>query len=158
MPSRGLLLACLAMLPSAALAQAATCSIVNFGIFRDVESYDAREAPGTAGGKEVVAHPRARIQQTDRVPGKLGVLFGVVHRFEGIPAGGIVAAVIRHPPLPKPGGGTSTESMLPKEPDASGTGFRFDRAEEIVPGEWIFEFQHEGHVLCRKSFTVEKAD
>lgn len=148
----------LALLPAAALAQAASCSIDNFGIFRDVESYDSREAPGTASGKEVIAHPRARIQQTDRVPGRLGVLFGVVHRFEGIPEGSIIAAVIRHPPLPVPGGGTRTESMLPKAPDAAGTGFRFDRAEEIVAGEWTFEFQHEGHVLCRKAFTVEKAD
>lgn len=145
-------------LPAAAFAQAATCTIVNFGIFRDVEPYDAREAPGTAGGREVIAHPRARIEHTDRVPGKLGLLFGVVHRFEGIPEGGFIAAVIRHPPLPVPGGGTRTASMLRKEPDAAGTGFRFDRADEILPGEWVFEFQHEGHVLCRKAFTVEKAD
>jgi hypothetical protein len=158
MRSGRLLLALLVVLPSAAFAQAATCSILNFGIFRNVETYDTRQAPGTAGGREVLAHPRASIQQTDRVPGKLGVLFGVVHRFEGIPAGSIVAAVIRHPPLPTPGGGTITESMLPKEPESAATGFRFDRLDEVVPGEWIFEFQHESHVLCRKAFTVEKAD
>lgn len=49
-----------------------------------------------------------------------------------------------------------TESLLRKEPDAAGTGFRFDRVEEIVPGTWTFEFQYESHVLCRKAFVVER--
>jgi Domain of unknown function (DUF3859) len=149
------LLAFMAMLPALALAQTPRCSILNFGIFRDVQTYGSREAGATPGGIEFLARQRASVLQTDRVPGRIGVLFGVVHRFEDIPAGGLIAAVIRHPPLPAKDGGTMTESLLRKEPDAWATGFRFDRAEEIVAGEWTFEFQYESHVLCRKTFVVE---
>lgn len=146
------------MLPPVALAQVPGCSILNFGIFGKVETYGSREALVTPGGVEFLAHPRASVERTDRVPGRIGVLFGVVHKFEGIPAGGLIAAVIRHPPLRAKEGGMMTESLLRKEPDASATGFRFDRAEEIVPGDWTFEFQYESHVLCRKTFVVEKPD
>jgi uncharacterized protein DUF3859 len=82
-------------------------------------------------------------------------MFGVVHRFDGIPAGGYIAAVVRHPPLPAQDGGKRTESLVRKEPSSSATSFRFDRAEEIAAGEWTFEFQFEGQVLCRKTFVVE---
>lgn len=145
------------MLPAVALAQAPSCRILNYGIFRNVEAYEARDAPGTPGGKEVIAYPRATIDRTERVPGRLGVLFGVVHRFEGIPDGGFIAVVVRHPPLPSLEGGIRTESLLRKERDAAGTGFRFDRSEEIALGNWTFEFQYEGHVLCQKTLVVEAA-
>src|SRR5687767_3695692 len=90
--------------PAALLAQAPpSCRIPNYGIFTEVETYRSREAPGTAGGKEMLAHPRAAIERTDRVPARLGVMFGVVHDFDGIPEGGFVAALLRHPPLPAAG-------------------------------------------------------
>jgi len=138
------------------MAQIPRCTILNSGIFRDVETYGSREADVTPGGVEFLMHPRASIEQVDRVPGRLGVMFGVVHRFDGIPAGGLIAAVIRHPPLPAKGGGTMSHSLLRKEPDSSATSFRFDRLDEIAPGEWTFEFQYESHILCRKTFVVEK--
>jgi len=150
------LLAFLAVLPAVASAQIPSCTILNSGVFRDVETYGSREAAVTPGGVEFLAHPRASVEQTEHVPGRLGVMFGVVHRFEGIPAGGFIAAVIRHPPLSAKEGGTRTHSLLRKEPASSATGFRFDRAEEIVPGEWTFEFQYQSHILCRKTFVVEK--
>lgn len=145
----------LVMFPALALAQVPRCSVLSSGIFRDVATYGSREAAVTPGGVEFLAHPGASIEQVDRIPARLGVMFGVVHRFEGIPAGGLIAAVIRHPPLPAKEGGTMKESLLRKEPNSSATAFRFDRAEEIVAGEWTFEFQYESHVLCRKTFTVD---
>lgn len=145
----------LLMLAQPAFAQAPSCSILNFGLFSEVETYASREALVTPGGRELLAHPRASIVQTDRVPGRLGVLFGVVHHFERIPEGGFVAALIRHPPLPSAGGGLRTESLVRREPDAAATGFRFDRPDEIAKGDWSFEFQYQGHVLCRKAFIVE---
>jgi len=150
------LLVFLAVCPAAALSQVPRCSILDFGVFRDVVTYGTREAAVTPGGVEFLAHHGARVEQTERVPGRLGVMFGVVHRFDGIPAGGLIAAVIRHPPLPAKGGGTMSHSLLRKEPDSSATSFRFDRLDEIAPGEWTFEFQYESHILCRKTFVVEK--
>ena len=138
-----------------ALAQVPRCTILNSGIFRDGAAYGSREAAATPGGVEFLVHPGATIEQVDRIPARLGVMFGVVHRFDGIPAGGLIAAVIRHPPLPAREGGTMKESLLRKEPDSSATAFRFDRAEEVMPGEWTFEFQYESHVLCRKTFIVD---
>ena len=152
---RRLLLGLLSMFSVDALAQVPRCSILNYGIFRDVETHGSREALVTPGGVEFLAHPSASIEPVDRVPARLGVMFGVVHRFEDIPAHGLIAGVIRHPPLPSKQGGTMQESLLRKEPDSSATAFRFDRAEEIVAGEWTFEFRYLNHVLCRKSFIVE---
>ena len=149
------LLPLLVMFPALALAQVPRCTVLNAGIFRDVATYGSREAAVTPGGVEFLAYPGATIEQADRIPARLGVMFGVVHRFEGIPAGGLIAAVIRHPPLPAKEGGTMRESLLRKEPDSSATSFRFDRAEEVVAGEWTFEFQYESHVLCRKTFIVD---
>lgn len=148
----------LGMLPVTAFAQSPSCAITNFGIFQRVTPYETREAPGTASGSEVLAHPRALVERTDRVPGKLGVLFGVVHKFSNVPRDGIVAAVVRHPPLSAKAGGKKVESVLRKDPESAATGFRFDRPEEIVLGEWTFEFQYEGNVLCRKTFRVEASN
>lgn len=145
----------LLMLPHAALAQSPSCRILNYGIFTEVETYESREAPGTAGGKEVLAYPRAAIERTDRVPARLGVMFGVVHDFDNIPAGGFIAAWVRHPPLPAAEGGTKTYSLLRKEPESAATAFRFDRPAEIAKGDWVFEFHYLSHVLCRQTFTVE---
>jgi len=153
---RKVLLALLVAFPAVATAQIPRCIILNSGIFRDVETYGSREAAVTPGGVEFLTHPRASIEQVDRVPGRLGVMFGVVHRFDGIPAGGLIAAVIRHPPLPAKGGGTMSHSLLRKESNSSATSFRFDRPDEIAPGEWTFEFQYESHILCRKTFVVER--
>lgn len=150
------LLVLLSLFPALAVAQGPRCDILKSGIFRDVQTYGAREAAATPGGREFLAYPGASVEQAERVPGRLGVMFGVVHRFEGIPAGGFIAAVIRHPALPAKGGGTMTDSMLRKEPESSATGFRFDRAEEIVAGEWTFEFRYLSHILCRKTFVVER--
>jgi Domain of unknown function (DUF3859) len=149
--TRSLLLLLLA-LPSMVLAQTPSCSILNYGIFRNVEAYGSRE---TQGGREILAKPRASIAQTDHVPGRIGVLFGVTHRFEGIPEGGFIAAAIRHPPAMTADGGTRMDYLLRKEPGAAATGFRFDRPDEIVPGIWTFEFEYEGHILCRQTFVVE---
>jgi uncharacterized protein DUF3859 len=142
-------------LAAPALAQTPSCRILNYGIFTEVETYQSRDAPGTAGGKEILAHPRAAIERTDRVPARLGVMFGVVHSFEDIPEGGFVAGLVRHPPLPAAGGGTKTESLLRKEPESPATGFRFDRPGEVVRGDWSFEFHYQGNVLCRQTFIVE---
>ena len=149
------LLPLLAMFPALAPAQVPHCTLLNAGIFHDIATYGSREAAVTPGGVEFLAHPGASIEQVDRIPARLGVMFGVVHRFEGIPAGGLIAAVIRHPPLPAKEGGMMKESLLRKEPESSATTFRFDRAEEVAAGEWTFEFQYESHVLCRKTFIVD---
>ena len=145
----------LLLLSQPAWAQLPSCRIVNYGIFTAIETYESRIAPGTTAGREHLAHPRGDIERTERVPGRLGVMFGVVHDFEGIPEGGFVAALIRHPPLPAVAGGLRTESLVRRDPDAAATGFRFDRPDEIARGDWSFEFHYQGHVLCRKTFIVE---
>jgi Domain of unknown function (DUF3859) len=139
---------------SAAWAAGPACEITSFGIFGDTDLVGARPAPGAAAGRERLLETDGVTTKTTTIPGRLGLRFGVTHHFHDIPPGEAIEEVIRHPPLPRRGGGTATESRVKKDPSSFGSDFGFDYPHEIVPGEWSFEFYFGGQLLCRQSFQV----
>ena len=130
------------------------CEITSFGIFGNNELFGVRPAPGAASGHERLLETDGVTTKTTTIVAKLGVRFGVTHKFTNIPAGEAVEEVIRHPPLPNRSGGTSSESRLTKNPSSFGSDFGFDYPHELAPGEWTFEFYFRGRLLCKQSFQV----
>lgn len=133
-----------------------SCKIESFGIFPKAESVGTRIAPDTPTGRVQVYRNQKMESQTATIPGKLGVRFGVAHRFSNIPAGDKIELTLRHPPLPRKSGGTSTESRTPKDPASQGSAFGFDNPQEIALGKWVFEFRHKDKLLCSQTFQVVK--
>ena len=57
-------------------------------------------------------------------------------------------------PLPSPSGAMTTSTRMERPPNLSRSDFRFRLPQEMVAGEWIFEFRHKGVLLCQKQFRV----
>ena len=135
-------------------APAPSCRIDAFGIFPKAESVGTRVAPNTPTGRVRVYANQVMEVKTSTIPARLGLRFGVAHTFLNIPEGDKIDMTMRHPPLQKKGGGTSTESRTTKEPNSQGSAFGFDSPQEVVLGKWVFEFRHKGKLLCSQPFQV----
>jgi len=134
--------------------QEPSCKIEAFGIFSKSQLLGVRAAPETASGRERLYEVDGPTKQTSVIPARLGLRFGVMHRFANIPEGGVIDLTIRHPPLPTRNGGMTTESKLRKSPDSDGTDFGFDHPHELMPGTWVFDFHLSSRLLCSHTFTV----
>lgn len=135
--------------------------ILQSGLFRvvDVQEQDRRNGIAQATVKE--EFDRA----TNRIPGRLGVNFGVRFRLAGQPAGAtapITARIVFPAPGLRPPGQAapvrvSDLEMPLRVGDDRPTyrGFGFDEDWEIVPGTWRFEFLLGDELLAMREFIVE---
>ena len=100
-------------------------------------------------------------RETDVVPARLNVHFGINFRIEGTPEDGYTTIIARftHPPLTNPKTGETVtvedneQMVMFKRP--SHVGWIFAYPWEVVPGKWKIEILHEDRVLVEKEFTVE---
>lgn len=142
-----------ALIAQPAFSAQPSCEISAFGILASQAQRGVRKAPTTVTGK-VRDYEGISIQEhTDRIPARLGLRFGVQHKFQNIPAGEL-KVVITHPPIASLQGSKLTVSSANIDPSDLGTNYGFDTPSELVPGTWTFEFRHHDRLLCRKAFTV----
>jgi hypothetical protein len=101
------------------------------------------------------------IEKTNLVCARIGVGFGVEYTVEGTPDGRPTELTfITHVPSPgmlDPQGRRFDKSQFTSSVRIGEPRYRlytFDEAWEIVPGEWVFEFLHQGRKIGETRFTV----
>lgn len=129
-----------------------SCEILKSGIVSNTYVRSEPNAQTTSGVLRFVTDIRV-VEETLRVPLQKDISFGIQYRFTNLPEGARVVQVISHPVMLKPDGSTSTGSRREKEP---GPGFSYilNHDYELVPGEWRFEYWHNGKKLCGQKFEL----
>lgn len=100
-------------------------------------------------------------EQTDRIPAKMGVRFGVFCNIIGeIDTNQKLRRVRIHPEYIKPNGEKTTkdewEAPARKDRKFTGVAMLFDKDYELVPGEYIFKLYYKEKVVLEKTFEVYK--
>lgn len=138
--------------------------ILNFGLV--TFSGQAREVadPKVPTGKRWHVEDVTFTVQTNRIPARIGVRFGVSYQISNLLTDDgtdvLHTVVYRHPPIPLPSGGTSTvNERLGTRPvsdgKAKGTAvYAFDEDYELAPGQWEISIVYKGLTLCSQRFTV----
>lgn len=139
-------------------------NIVEAGIFQG-RTTRSTIAPGSpTGTNEGVADVRL-VDASLRVPGKVGVLFGVRFQVSGAPAGASVGLrEVWRLPLPGARNPANGRVFLESTYDFRATigqiafrGYGFDHDWEIVPGEWMIEIWDGVRKMAMHRFTVVAA-
>jgi hypothetical protein len=141
-------------------AAAISAEIVAFGLF-DLEVEETQ--PGQGGiGSQVVRDVRV-LRQTDKIPGELGLHFGIQYVVRGGKPGQPLALrlVSIFPPagLQPPGQPVVRQTSSEAVAEGGNTdplyhGYSFDEAWEIVPGRWRFEVRAGDRLLAAQDFIV----
>lgn len=167
----------IALLLLASLAACAANTTGGAGI-RDIEIVEAGIYPVPPGARsspvgicESLREPDrddvniSALERTNRVPAKLGTMFGVKFRPVGAPANGVATfrALWRAPDPGVPDAVTGK----PKRDDGCAYeyrlgvttfhGFRFERPAELIPGTWALEVWYGERKLLAYGFTVYKS-
>jgi hypothetical protein len=136
--------------------------ITESGIY-GVTNREAVPESGVAGGQRVKSGNQKLETKTDRVPARLGTIFGFRYQIAGNPLGASVVLrfVTRFPQpglLPPGARGepvTVNEYTSPRGiGDIFWRGYGLDEPWELVPGIWTFEIWSGDNKLAEKSFTV----
>ncbi len=151
-----LLLATAAVAKPAAPNFAPPIAAIEFGVFCTIKTTGQTEAPGTASGfiHTTDSVPAFDWPRQTTLPASIGLAFGVK---AGTVSGSIVAgAEIRvfRPHQPNPDFWTSDFY----DTEQSFAFFRFDTAEELIPGTWVFEAWDGAKRLYRVEFEVVPYD
>ena len=133
--------------------------IISYGIYEIVpeEGFD-----GKVASKNVVSGYPRFIEQTEKVPAKLGTRFGFSFAVFGINEKEVVGLrrVIKHPPMTTKDGTVSTGREYVEEFEVlhgavvGGTGYYLEDSRELVPGDWTFEYWLGNQKLLTKTFEV----
>jgi len=144
------ILAALALLAGAAHAQTTTVSKVELhacGVYeRKVENRE--DDAGSASGKRTIVQDQRLVEETARIPAKVGVSFGCQVTLQGTPATGTAdfRAVLR---LPR-GDASGSQTFRIGEPGY--VGYTLRTAER---GPWILEIWVGEQKLAEKTFLAE---
>lgn len=132
--------------------------VVEYGIFDKLGSIDHVRTPTAV---ELDRGVQVRLAtQTEIIPAKLGISFGIRTRLEGGRLGSRITCAIRliHPRLVDPNLGAKKdveEWFTTREiGKCEAAGYTFSREWEIVPGEWTIQLLYENKVIAERSFTV----
>ena len=140
-----------------------TATLKAYGIFKVVTEEMKENAPKTTSGVRTVAAQAFIEEPTDKIPASMGVRFGIEYSIVGLPTNDevVIRKVVNHPPITTPDGTTKQgytldlKSHTTKDGTVSSlTGYGFDHAYELVPGEWKIELWYNNRKLLEKSFTV----
>lgn len=136
--------------------------VVDYGVYETIRIGD-KDAADTSAGHVHMLHDRldpALRNQTDRIPGRVGVHFGFRFQVDGSPQLAVIPLRVRvlHPAFTNPSTGRSWKT---DEWDAPGnigiprfTGWAFDEPYEVVPGEWTIQVLMKGRVIAKKKFRI----
>lgn len=136
--------------------------VTEFGYYKvKIDPKRYRNIASTSGyvkeGGEVVLE-----ESTERVPLKIGRLFGFKFRISGFENKRSVQLklVVTHPEITRPNGSTSTGYSYPVAFDVKDgvieneSGYSIDHEYEMVEGEWRFEYWYYKQKLVTKTFAT----
>ncbi len=135
--------------------------ILGYGIYRlgNRRKVDAAETPS---GKFTITSSSTLETATDVICARLGVSFGLEFKVIGAPEGRMVELEwVTHfpdPGLVNPTGKHFSRSRFRRQAGIGRTQRRFytfDDGWEIVPGQWVLEFRHDGRTLGSKRFLIK---
>ncbi len=140
--------------------------VTSFGIFRFTGQDEVIKTPETSSGvTRAVSGTRILVSATNVIPAKIGLRFGFTYEISNVPASDgptTITKVVRHPRITKPDG-TKIDGFTFAEPQyVQGgrvfgyTGYGFDHDYELVVGDWEFELQYSGKIICTQKFVVVK--
>lgn len=125
-------------------------------------------AGATAASAEAPVRAAAAALQTatDTVEARPGVNFGFEYTVTGLPTDrpATLELVVRHPPMRFDDGTTRSESrgaVRAATTDGSYHNmflYRFDRPDDLVPGDWTLQVSGDGRVLVERRFHVRLPD
>ena len=134
--------------------------ITAFGVFQDHGKQFERGYSASGPGTYSLEYARF-IDFKNEIPGELGINFGIQYIIHSTPKGKPfkVTGVITYPDpgLASPDGDnykSSQEDMIVNLGEKNFYGFGFDKAWEIIPGEWKFQIKHKDAVLAQKTLVV----
>lgn len=144
-----------------------TGRVTSYGIFKITGKMEIVESPQTPNGfTSIPANTPMLITATNRIPAKIGTLFGMWYELSNVPLKDFdqaeVVKIARHPAITKPDGTISkgftfVEKQWVKDGRVVGwTGYGFEEAYELAVGIWEFEMQFEGRTVCKHEFRVFK--
>ncbi len=151
----------LTSMSSAATAQAIErIDILEAGLFSST-AVRRQAAPGTALGETTVSRDFKLTQATTKIPGRLGVNFGITYKIVGRGTTSSRLKVIWLIPAPgirNPNTGNTIvrdESFWNRTPGSTDHNtYVFENAWEIVPGDWTIELWDGNRKLASQRFTV----
>jgi hypothetical protein len=135
--------------------------IIESGVYSG-ENKDLVPDPGVAGGQRIRSSNLKLETSTDKVPAKVGVIFGFRYKIVGEPLGAVVELkfITRFPPGTRPPN-SSRDGLPPNEftlPRTVGDifyrGYGLDGQWELVQGDWTFEIWSGDRKLLDKTFSV----
>ncbi len=102
------------------------------------------------------------VEQTNRIPMKLGTYFAYQYRISNLPDTLKVKfrRVLIHPEITLPDGTTSTGSdftipgKVSRNEVFGSDGYAFSEEYELAEGAWIFQIWYEGEMMTEQIFTV----
>ncbi|MEJ0023794.1 MAG: DUF3859 domain-containing protein [Alphaproteobacteria bacterium] len=159
---RGLLLIlALFALPAAVSAQTVErVEISKFGIYT---SRDISKSVRPDGIEEVIDGDSRWLQQTDTIPARIGVKFGIRFKLEGAPGAVTLrrVTIVPEPGLrPRPGKPIKRveRDITLSTGDSIDAGWSFDHAYELLTGIWTIQIWQGDRKLAEKKFKVVPAE
>ena len=148
------ILAALVLLTGAAHAQTVSkVELQECGVYeRKVEQRE--DDAQSASGKRTIVQDQRLVNETNRVPGRVGVHFGCQVVLQGTPAKGLATfrAVLRFPP------GARREEVSGSQAynigEAGHVGYTFGSADALAYGEWTLQIWVDERKLAEKTFFV----
>jgi hypothetical protein len=137
-----------------------SAKILDYGIYNE-EVREIIKDESVPGGTRGSAR-YSLIEETNKIPAKLGISFGFRYKLYGVPE----KSKLKFKRLfffPKQGltdkgkGRTYYKAQLDDELIVRETmeiGYKFEHPWELVPGKWSFQVWYEGKKLAEKTFTV----
>jgi len=135
-------------------------TISNYGIY-SADPVERLVAPETATGHVAEYKNFRLLTQTETVPGRKGLRFGVEYVVNGAPKSKTVSITwitrFPRPGLRLPSSENLSFNKVEREVKIGTRNYRvysFDNDWEIVPGDWTFEFYYQDRKIGEKRFTV----
>jgi len=141
-------------------ADAPAAQVVSAGVF------GVAGAASAAVGSPVRAAAAVLQTDTDTIEARPGTNFGFEYTVTGLPTDRPVRLelVVRHPPMRFDDGTTRSESRgavtaVPADGRYHDVFlYRFDRPDDLVPGDWTLQVSRDGRVLAERVFHVRLPD
>jgi hypothetical protein len=136
--------------------------VTQFGRFRERGKGWIQDDPNTSTGKTIRGMTLEFTEETDRIPLRIGVLFGYRYwlkfpaRFDQVS----FKRVLIHPQITLPDGSkvTRSERKVGKRTThgivTSIDAYALSEDYELVEGEWIFQIWYEDEILAEQKFTA----
>jgi len=134
--------------------------VIKYGLYEVLRTGRLVDNPDTSTGKAHSSSTIQFIEQTDRIPIKMGNYFGFQSRIEPLPGVSFIKLkkVVTHPEMVLPDGSKkSGYEVVEIKKVSSGvafttSGYSLDEDYELVEGEWTFQYWLEDKMLIEQKF------